>query len=173
LVDVEYDERYWYPEDGGQVWLVGFQVVDPESGRYLGREAARERGLHVCAVAGAGQHHTEALEAAAIEPGDPLELMRDPDNEHDPNAIQVLADGQQLGWVPRELAERLAPALDGGESWSAIVLREQRRSPRHPRDGLTMLLAATDSIELREPRAARSPGSATGRTSRGTQGPPR
>ena len=173
MVEVEYDERYWYPDDGGQVWLFGFQLVDPGSGRYLGRDAARERGLHVVGVAGAGQHHAEALVAAAIRPGDPLELRRDPANEHDPNAIQVLAGGAQLGWVPRELAEELAPRLDAGEPWTAVVLREQRRSPREPRDGLTMLLAATDSIELVEPRAARSPGSAAGRTSRGRPGPPR
>ena len=173
IVDVEYDEHYWYPDDGGQVWIVGFQVVDPDSGRYLGREAARERGLHVAGVAGAGQHHAEALVAAVIEPGSPLELRRDRNNEHDPNAIQVLSNGAQLGWVPRELAEELAPKLDAGEAWAAIVLREHRRSPRDPRDGLTMLLAATETIELREPRAARSPGSATGRTSRGRPGPPR
>jgi hypothetical protein len=172
-IDVEYDERYWYPDDGGQVWLVGYQLVDPQTGRYLGREAAREHGLHVAGVAGAGQHHAEALVAAVIEPGDALELRRDPDNEHDPNAIQVLAAGAQLGWVPRELAEQLAPALDRGEAWSAIVLREHRRSPRNPRDGLTMLLVASDAVELREPRAARSPGSASGRTSRGRPGPPR
>jgi HIRAN domain-containing protein len=172
-IDVEYDERYWYPEDGGQVWIVGFQVVDPGSGRYIGRDAARERGLHVVGVAGAGQHHAEALEAAEIEPGDSLELQRDPANEHDPNAIKVLAGDEQLGWVPRELAEELAPELDQGKPWSAIVLREHRRSPREPRDGLTMLLVATESIDLREPRAARSPGSATGRRSRGRPGPPR
>ena len=172
-VDVEYDERYWYPDDGGQVWIVGFQVVDPASGRYLGRDAARELGLHVVGVAGAGQHHSEALEAAEIEPGDPLELRRDPANEHDPNAIQVLAAGEQLGWVPRELAAELAPLLDAGEPWSALVLREHRRSPRDPRDGLTMLLVASETIELREPRAARSPGSGSGRTTRGRPGPPR
>jgi hypothetical protein len=172
-IDVEYDERYWYPDDGGQVWLVGYQLVDPQTGRYLGRDAARELGLHVVGAAGAGQHHAEALGAAAIEPGDSLELKRDPENEHDPNAIQVLAAGEQLGWVPRELAAELAPRLDEGEVWVAVVLREHRRSPRDPRDGLTMLLAATDAIELREPRAARSPGSGSARTSRDKQGPPR
>jgi HIRAN domain len=173
-VHVEYDERYWYPDDGGQVWLVGYQVVDSVSGRYLARDAPelRERGLWVAGVAGAGQHHAEALEAAAIEPGAPLELRRDPGNEHDPNAIQVLA-GEQVGWVPRELAEELAPRLDAGEPWSAVVLREQRRSPRDPRDGLTMLLAPSETIELRERRAARSPGSGSDRTSRGRPAPPR
>jgi hypothetical protein len=51
--------------------------------------------------------------------------------------------------VPRELAALLAPELDAGRPWSAIVLREQRRSPRDPRHGLTMLLAPEREIELR------------------------
>jgi hypothetical protein len=150
IVDVEYDERYWYPDDGGQVWLVGYQLVDSATGRYLARDAPElaQQGLHVAGVAGAGQHHAEALEAAEVGPGARLELRRDPDNEHDANAIQVRA-GDQVGWVPRELAEELAPQLDAGRPWSAVVLREQRRSPRDPRHGLTMLLAPADSIELR------------------------
>jgi HIRAN domain len=151
-VDVEYDERYWYPDDGGQVWIVGYQVVDPESGRYLARDAAelRVRGLQVAGVAGAGAHHADALATDAVAPGAALELRRDPGNPHDPNAIQVYpaAGGEQVGWVPRELAAELAPELDAGRPWAAVVLREQRRSPRDPRHGLTMLLAATDRIDL-------------------------
>jgi hypothetical protein len=151
-VDVEYDERYWYPDDGGVVWIVGYQVVDP-SGRYLARDAPEllARGLRVASVAGAGAHHAEALGSDAVAPGSQLELRRDPANEHDPNAIQVHpADGgAQVGWVPRELAAELAPELDAGRPWSAVVLREQRRSPRDPRHGLTMLIAAAESIELK------------------------
>ena len=171
-VDVDYDERYWYPDDGGQVWLVGYQLVDSETGQYIGREAAAARGLHVVGVAGAGLHHAEALQAPEVGPGAVLELRRDPGNEHDPNAIKVLA-GEQVGWVPRELAAELAPRLDAGEHWSAVVLREQRRSPREPRDGLTMLLAASQTIDLRERPEPRSPGSASGRTSPGRPDPPR
>ncbi|MBA3263134.1 MAG: hypothetical protein H0T69_11850, partial [Thermoleophilaceae bacterium] len=46
-VDVEYDERYWYPDDGGEVWIAGYQVVEPGSGRYLARDAPEllDRGL--------------------------------------------------------------------------------------------------------------------------------
>jgi hypothetical protein len=51
--------------------------------------------------------------------------------------------------VPRELAAELAAQLDAGEPWSAIVLREQRRSPRDPRHGLTMLLAPAAELEIR------------------------
>jgi hypothetical protein len=150
LVDAGYDERYWYPDDGGEVWVVGYQLVDP-SGRYLARDAPElaERGLHVVGVAGAGRHHAAALVSDDVAPGSALELRRDPGNEHDPNAIAVLAGGEQVGWVPRELAAELAPQLDAGRPWSALVLREQRRSPRDPRHGLTMLLAPAAELQLR------------------------
>jgi hypothetical protein len=85
-----------------------------------------------------------------VAPGRPLELRRDAANEHDPNAIAVhVPGGGQLGWVPRELAAELAGELDAGRPLSAVVLREQRASPRDPRTGVTMLLAPADSIELR------------------------
>jgi len=100
-------------------------------------------------VAGAARHHAEALAADAAGPGSALELRRDAANPNDPNAIAVHAGGEQVGWVPREVAAELAPDLDAGRPWSAVVLREQRRSPRDPRSGLTMLLAPAEGIELR------------------------
>ena len=154
IVDVAYDERYWYPDDGGEVWLAGFQLVDPASGSYLARDAPAlaERGLRVAAVAGAARHHAEALHSDALAPGQPLVLRRDAANPHDASAIAVdpAGGGAQAGWVPRELAAELAPDLDAGRPWSAVVLREQRASPRDPRTGLTMLLAPAGAIELRE-----------------------
>jgi HIRAN domain-containing protein len=156
-VDAIYEERYWYPEEGGQVWLVGYQLVEAGSGRYLARDAPElaERGLRVAGVAGASAHHGEALaDEERARPGDALELRRDPGNEHDPNAIAVFAvGGDQVGWVPREIAAEIAPAIDAGEPWSALVLREQRASPRDPRTGLTMLLAPTDELRLNGPPA--------------------
>jgi hypothetical protein len=104
----------------------------------------------VAAVAGAGRHHGAALASDGAEPGRPLTLRRDAGNPHDANAVAVdLETGEQLGWVPRELAAELAPALDAGAAWSARVLREQRRSPRDPRTGVTMLLAAAPALSLR------------------------
>ena len=153
MVDAGYEERYWYPDDGGQVWVAGYQLVDPESGRYLARDAPElaALGLH---VVGRGRRGPPPRGGDRVRtrwrPGSPLELRRDPENEHDPNAIAVHAGGgAQVGWVPRELAAELAPELDAGEPWSAIVLREQRRSPRDPRHGLTMLLAPAAEVELR------------------------
>jgi hypothetical protein len=180
VVEVSYEERYWYPEDGGVVWLAGFQLVDAATGSYMGRNAPElaERGLRVAGVAGAARHHGEALASAALEPGAALELRRDPGNEHDPNAIAVHAagGGEQVGWVPRELAEEIAPELDARRPWAAVVLREQRASPRDPRTGLTMLLAAGGEIELREVspgggRGSARPRSGAGRTSPRRPGP--
>ena len=153
VIDAEYEERYWYPDDGGQVWLAGYSLVDPDTGRFVARDdpSLAARGLRVAGVAGAGQHHAGAVAAEDVGPGRPLELRRDPANEHDPHAIAVYpaGGGEQVGWVPRELAAELAPDLDAGRSWTAVVLREQRRSPRDARHGLTMLLAPGTSIELR------------------------
>jgi hypothetical protein len=150
-VAVVAEERYWYPEDGGVVWLAGYTPVDRASGAYLGRDAPElaALGLKIAGVAGAARHHADALASGAAAPGRPLELRRDAGNEHDPNAIAVdTAAGEQLGWVPRELAAELAPQLDAGAPWSAVALREYRASPRDPRTGVTMLLAAAPSIEL-------------------------
>jgi hypothetical protein len=160
-VDVVFEERYWYPDDGSIVWLSGYTLVD-EVGRYLARDAPElaARGLRVTGVAGAARHHADALQSGAVAPGRPLELRRDPGNEHDADAIAVhAADGAPVGWVPRALASELAPELDAERPWSALSLRESRASPRDPRSGLTMLLACAPAIELRvrrrgPPRAA-------------------
>jgi hypothetical protein len=152
VVDVVFEERYWYPDDGGEVWLAGYTPVDV-AGRYLARDAPElaARRLRVATVAGAGRHHAEALASDAAAPGSPLVLRRDAGNPHDANAIAVHGAGgaAQLGWVPRELAAELAGDLDAGRPWAAVALREQRRSPRDPRSGLTMLLAPGAGIELR------------------------
>jgi hypothetical protein len=151
IVDVELEERYWYPDDGGIVWLAGYQPVGPD-GRFLARDAPElaAAGLRISGVAGAAQHHADVLAGDDVAPGRPLQLRRDPDNPHDPNAIAVHAtSGGQLGWVPRELAAELAPRIDAGTPFSAVVLREHRASPRDPRTGVTMLLAAAPAIELR------------------------
>jgi HIRAN domain len=151
VVHVVHEERYWYPDDGGIVWVAGYQLVDPASGRYLGRDAPEvaAAGLRVAGAAGAARHHDAALQSDGAAPGRPLVLRRDAANEHDANAIAVDTEaGEQLGWVPRELAAELAGELDAGRTWSALALREQRASPRDPRTGVTMLLAPDGTIEL-------------------------
>jgi hypothetical protein len=120
-VDVEFQERYWYPDDGGEVWVAGYYPIDP-SGRFLARDALPD-GLIVSHVAGAN-HRPEPLASEEAAPGRPLTLRPEPENPRD-----------------------LAPAVRDG--WSAVVLRERRDTPRDPRTGLTMLLARGGAVELR------------------------
>jgi len=55
-------------------------------------------------------------------PGEPVELRRQSDNPHDPNAILVTDEiGRGLGFIAREDAMELAPALDGGQVYSAQI----------------------------------------------------
>lgn len=155
-VAVAYEERYWYPDDGAIVWVAGYAVVDPQSGRYLARDAPElaARGLVVCAVAGAARFHDDVLQSDEVAPGRALTLRREPGNEHDPNAIALLTpSGRQAGYVPREVAASLAGKLDAGGVRSAVVLRERRRSPRDRRSGITVLLAPAAAISLREERS--------------------
>jgi hypothetical protein len=140
-IAVEFQERYWYPDDGGEVWVAGFTPIDA-TGRFMSREALAAEGLLVANVAGA-VHRPEALASDGAAPGRRLLLRPEPENPHDPNAGAVLTeDGLALGYVPRDLAASV------GDGWSAIVLRERRDSPRDPRSGVTMLLARTATIEL-------------------------
>ncbi|MBV8689991.1 MAG: HIRAN domain-containing protein, partial [Candidatus Eremiobacteraeota bacterium] len=52
--------------------------------------------------------------AATLQSGATLTLERQPDNEHDPNAIAILFGNLHLGYVAREHAVHLAPAIDSG-----------------------------------------------------------
>lgn len=53
----------------------------------------------------------------------PLGLYRDHENEYDDNAIEVhaplLGKHSFVGFVPRELAAKVAPSVDRGDEWNA------------------------------------------------------
>ena len=50
---------------------------------------------------------------AQLEVGDEVYLVREPSNAFDPNAIMVVRqNGQQVGYLNRELAARLSSRLD-------------------------------------------------------------
>lgn len=141
-LSVSFEERYWYPDDGGIVWLAGYWPVDT-SGAFLARDAPElaERGLRITGVAGA-RFHEEALQSDGASPGSRLVLRPEPENPHDPDAVAVDTEqGEHLGFVPRDMAAEVT-------DYSAVALRESRASPRDPRTGLTMLLAPAPEILL-------------------------
>ena len=68
--------------------------------------------LHVVPVAGVS-YRAEALPDSSFDPGKRLALVREPENEHDPNAVAIWNEERtlQVGYVPRDLA----PELHGDE----------------------------------------------------------
>ena len=65
----------------------------------------------------------------------PAILIRNPDNRHDANAIEVHTPSYgMLGHLPKDVAARLAPLLDAGETWQGELLsvRISREDPFQP-----------------------------------------
>jgi HIRAN domain-containing protein len=101
--------------------------------------------LRVVKLAGAS-YRLEALQDDAFAPGRRLALVREPENEHDPNAVAVWDEERRVqgGYVPAETA----PALRGDEQ--ALSLWEFRDEEGR-RVGLRVLLAPADAW-IQEPR---------------------
>jgi len=72
----------------------------------------------------AGFRYAEAAQVwPQLAAGEPLELVREPDNPHDANAVRVEWRGRKLGYVPRSENGALAWAMDRGEVLRARVSR--------------------------------------------------
>lgn len=72
----------------------------------------------------AGWRFAEAAEVwPLLKPGDPLDLVREADNPHDPNAVRVQWHGRKLGYVPRRQNAAIAWGLDRGAPLRARISR--------------------------------------------------
>lgn len=76
-------------------------------------------------------HRTEDIE---------LNLVRNPENPYDNNAVEVRHMVYMLGHLPKEVAARIAPLLDAGQEIIATVFQVliSQENPNQP--GLDILL---------------------------------
>jgi hypothetical protein len=129
-----------------RIWLErgesGYWLRDAATGDALKWDDPRVR---VVKLAGAS-YRADVLQDEAFAPGRRLALVREPGNEHDPNAIGVWDAERrvQAGYVPADVA----PALRGDEQ--AVSLWEFRGEEGR-RIGLRVLLAPADAW-IQEPR---------------------
>lgn len=73
----------------------------------------------------AGTTHWEEM-----RPGDRLDLIREPDNPHDPRAVRVEWRGDKLGYLPRKENQAVAAEMDrGGRVEARIARLRQHRNP--------------------------------------------
>jgi hypothetical protein len=123
-----------------RLWLErtreGYQLRDAATEEVVRRDDPR---VQVIKVAGAS-YRLDALQDDAFAPGSRLELVPEPDNEHDPNAVGIWDAKRRLqaGYVPAETAA----GLDAGE-WQAVSLLEFLEGDK--RAGLRVLLAPKDA----------------------------
>ena len=112
--------------DGKRSWLADIMAQSDFKGTDLGCYAWPEAYVDV-AIARLQYHEAgdadECLGRIAPKRGDRVDLIREPDNYYDSNAIKVMwRNGQhQLGYIPRQLAEHLAPIMDSGCIVTAFI----------------------------------------------------
>lgn len=51
----------------------------------------------------------------------PIMLEREPSNKYDTNAVKVLTDGGQIGYIGKDYSSILAPYMDAGRQFTAKV----------------------------------------------------
>jgi hypothetical protein len=76
--------------------------------------------LQTSLAAGLAHHDAKAV-WDRLKVGDPLELVREPGNAHDPNAVRVEWNRHALGYIPRTENEPVARQLDRGNRLEARI----------------------------------------------------
>ena len=129
--------RLWLERGASGYWL-----RDAATGEAVRWDDPR---LRVVKLAGAS-YREEALQDDGFAPGRRLALVREPENEHDPNAVGVWDAERrvQAGYVPADIA----PSVRGDEQ--AVALWEFR-GDEGTRVGLRVLIAPADAW-IQEPR---------------------
>jgi len=72
------------------------------------------------------QYHAGGAVFPLMQVGDPLTLVREPDNPYDPRAVRVEWRGAMIGYAPRADNVDLARLMDHGARVSGRILRLQK-----------------------------------------------
>jgi len=67
------------------------------------------------------QEHIMEISDSDLARNNQIELKREPENEYDENAILVLYEGKDLGYLNKDLAKKIAPKMDEGVEYNAII----------------------------------------------------
>lgn len=102
--------------------LVGLSLA-PAAGYTAPEPSARiPIALQESPIAGFQYHQGEVV-WPRLRPGDPLRLVREPANRHDPRAVAVYWCDAQLGYLPRAENSAVAYLLDNGRRLHARIVR--------------------------------------------------
>jgi len=122
--DVEYELEPREADDGG-----GFVVRRLPDGQRLRWQTLPKRdGIDSVKIVGVS-HRLDALQDPSFAPGQPLALVPEPDNPHDPNGIAVWNASRTIhvGYLPREYSAKLAKGLGTGPKIGCMAIWETRK----------------------------------------------
>lgn len=72
------------------------------------------------------QYHAGGALFPLMQVGDPLQLIREPDNSHDPQAVRVEWRGVMIGYAPRADNVDLARLMDRGTQVEGRIVNLQK-----------------------------------------------
>jgi hypothetical protein len=146
----------WCRGTGGEMVL---QLCEDATGLLVGPGDSRlpRAGVYVSQLRGQAFHRLGCT-AGDFSPGAPVRLVREPDNEFDPDAVAVYdATGRHLAaYVNNQKARILARLIDSGEPLEAVSIRGT--GPSRPCDQVAVLAASPGVLRrLLEPRPPHLP----------------
>lgn len=123
----------WSPVDGGA-------LINPKG------PGIRRLGLYASQARGA-DHYRSAYRAADLRRGRWIDLVREPDNPHDPNAVAMCAPGSRVAfaYVQRGRAPAVAKRMDAGEQMAAVSMRGPGRG--HDDESTFVLIGSRTDLE--------------------------
>jgi len=109
---------------GGIMWLLGKcgAWIYSDKKTIGGRRATQTFHSKIVGVTHHNSNGTSRQKhLKRLSEGQTLRVVRDRDNEYDPNAIAVYDGRRQLGYLSRDLAEQFASVLDNGGAIECAV----------------------------------------------------
>jgi HIRAN domain len=120
-------------ESGANKYMRGFFIRDADTGRSISHRELSELvpGAVVFNVAGTS-HRQDALQGPSFAPGEPIQLIPEPNNPYDRNAVAVWDTSRRrhIGYVPRELAPTVGQIYRGPEPFGATTFFEYLQGKR-------------------------------------------
>jgi hypothetical protein len=99
------------------VWFVTPAFAEP---------AAKARVMVQTTLTAGLAHHEAKAVWDDLQDGDPLDLVREADNPHDPHAVRVDWGGHVLGYLPQADNLDIARQLDRGQFLKARILKRAK-----------------------------------------------
>ena len=88
------------------------------------------------------QYENRAARIPAVGVGDSVRLTRDYDDPYEINSVKIQHSSGELGYIPRDAARLIAPQMDAGTTFHAIITGVQRGD--RPRVEVSISLERTE-----------------------------